>query len=244
MASFRPGRGPTVLTFAAVLAFASLGAWQVSRYFWRERDLAEKRARIELPVEALADALAEPSAHSFRRASVRGRFELADTVIIGPVERGSALGARVLTPLLREGDPEDAPRVLVDRGWIPQEATAEFLPAQTERGEPLELVGLALELATRDAVHGSRASRHTHFPRFNPDRPGLVASLAAQLPYDLLPVMLQASAPEQPRGLPIGEPAHPVSPVDHRAYAIQWFAIAALSLLAWVEYGRRLAREG
>jgi cytochrome oxidase assembly protein ShyY1 len=105
------------------------------------------------------------------------------------------------------------------------------------------MTGLVLELATRDAAPGSRERRRTHFARFNPDRPSLVAKLAAQLPYPLLPVMLQSAAPEPPRGLPIGEAARPVSPVDHRAYAIQWFAIAALCLAAWVEYGRRQGRE-
>lgn len=244
MASFRPGRGPTVLTFAAALVFASLGVWQVTRHVSRSRDLAEKSARSELPPEPFASALADPRAHAFRRAVLRGRFELADTVLVGPVEREHALGARVLTPLHREGDADDAPRVLVDRGWIPQDATPEFLPPADGSSDVVLVTGLALELATRDAARGSRAARQTHFPRFHPDRPGLVAKLAAQLPYDLLPVMLQSAAPEPPRGLPIGEPARPVSPVDHRGYAIQWFAIAALSVAAWVEYGRRRAREG
>ncbi len=239
-----------MLTLAAVLAFASLGVWQVTRHLWRERDLAEKRARIELEPEPFEQALADPRGHAFRRAVVRGRFELADTILVGPVERGHALGARVLTPLWRDGDSPDAPRVLVDRGWIPQAATPDFLPPEEGTSDVVEVTGLALELATPEVVAGasaspgSRAARRTHFPHFHPDRPGLVAKLAAQLPYELLPVMLQSAAPEPPRGLPIGEPARPVSPVDHRGYAIQWFAIAALSLAAWVEYGRRRAREG
>ena len=47
-------------------------------------------------------------------------------------------------------------------------------------------------------------------------------ALLNQLPYPLLPVMLQ-SIESEPGGLPIGEPAKPVSPVDHRAYALTWF---------------------
>jgi cytochrome oxidase assembly protein ShyY1 len=31
--------------------------------------------------------------------------------------------------------------------------------------------------------------------------------------------------------------------VDHLGYALTWFSVGALSLLAWVEFGRRRARE-
>lgn len=242
MKGFRPDRGPTILTLVAVLAFCGLGVWQVRRHVWRTADLAEKTARTELPAVALADALRDPDGHAFRRAELRGRFELADTVMVGPVERGNELGARVLTPLRLEGDPDTAPRVLVDRGWISQSETPRFLPPASGESEVVEVSGLALPLAIPNEGPGSRELRHTHFPRFNPDRPKLVAKLATQLPYALLPVMVQSAQPE-PGGGPIGEPARPASPVDHRGYAITWFAVAALSLGAWIEYGRRRARE-
>ena len=64
-----------------------------------------------------------------------------------------------------------------------------------------------------------------------------------QLPYPLLPVMLQSIVPEA-GGLPIGEPAQAREPRRPlRAYALTWFAVGALSLFAWIEYGRRRARE-
>jgi surfeit locus 1 family protein len=248
---FRPERGPTIVTLIAVLAFCGLGVWQVRRHVWRTADLAEKSARIDLPPVPLADAVRDPDAYSFRRAEIHGRFELADTVLVGPVERGMELGARVLTPMLLEGDPDGAPRVLVDRGWVSQNDTPRFLPPETpseaSESEIVEVSGLALPLAIppadgKNTGPGSREQRHTHFPRFNPDRPGLVEKLTAQLPYALLPVMVQSARPE-PGGSPIAEPARPVSPVDHLGYAFTWFAIAALSVGAWVENGRRRARE-
>jgi surfeit locus 1 family protein len=242
VSGFRPARGPTLLSLGAVLAFCALGVWQVHRHRWRTADLAEKSARIEMAVVALADAERDPDAYSFRRAELRGRFELADTIVVGPVERGLELGARVLTPLRAEGSAADAPRVLVDRGWIPQAETPRFLPPESGESDVVEVRGLALPLALRDAVPGSRGERRTYFPRFSPDRPSLVAKLASQLPYALAAVMVQSSESE-PGGLPIGEAARPVSPVDHLGYAFTWFAVAALSLGAWIEYGRRCARE-
>ena len=242
MTGFRPGLGLTVLSLGAVAFFCSLGVWQVNRYHWRTADLAEKSARIEQAPVSLDDALRAPEASAFRRAEARGRFELADTILVGPAEHGRDLGARVLTPLRVEGSAPDAPRVLVDRGFIPGEEIERFLPPESGVGEPVIVHGLVLQLAVPDAQHGSRARRQTHFAIWNPDRPKRVQSLTEQLPYPLLPVMLQSTEPE-PNGLPIGEPAKPVSPVDHRAYALTWFAIGALSLSAWIEYGRRRARE-
>jgi surfeit locus 1 family protein len=242
---FRPGRGPTVLSLCAVLVFCSLGVWQLYRLQWRNRDLAMKAERTEQAEVPVAEALADPPSHAFRRVVARGRFELADTIIVGPVERGPALGARVLTPLALESQGAgEATRILVDRGWIPETEIKRFLPPESGDGvsAPVEVRGLALELATRDAQPGPRANRHTHFSRFNPDRPGIVKSMAAQMPYALAPVMVQSSE-TGPDGLPIGDLARPVSPVDHFGYALTWFAVGGLSLAAWVEFGRRQARE-
>jgi surfeit locus 1 family protein len=242
VSGFRPAAGLTVLSLGAVAIFCALGVWQMSRHQWRTADLAEKSARIELAPLSIDEAARAPAESAWRRARARGRFELADTVIVGPAERGRELGARVLTPLRLEGAADDAPRVLVDRGFIPREAVERFLPPDAGTSDLVDVNGLVLELAVPEAQQGSRAQRKTHFAIWNPDRPKRVASLTQQLPYPLLPVMLQSIEPE-PGGLPIGEPSRPASPVDHRGYALTWFAVGVLSLFAWIEYGRRRARE-
>jgi surfeit locus 1 family protein len=226
-----------VITLVAVLSFGALGVWQVRRHLWRTADLAEKSARIDAPAVAFSDALRDPRGSAFRRVVVQGSFEPADTVLVGPVSHAHQLGARVLTPLRVDGT---GVRVLVDRGWIPERAVRDFLP-RDEEAPVVQVTGLALELAVPSRGPGSRAERRTHFGRFHPDRPGLVADLTAQLPYALAPVMV-LSIESGPGGIPFAEPSRPVSPVDHRAYALTWFAVAALSLAAWVEYGRRRGR--
>ncbi len=246
MAGFRPGRDITLLTLLAVGAFLALGYWQLSKHWRTTAALEEQSARSTLPPVSLAEASRDIATAPFRRVAVRGRFELADTVLAGPAERGPRLGANVFTPLRVEGTPEDAPRVLVARGWVPQEEMERFLPPESGESDLVEVDGVALILAgprpEEMKTPGSRAGRRTHFPKFHPDRPGIVTKIAEQLPYRLEPLLLQASGTE-PGGLPIGEIPRPVSFVDHRGYAIQWTVIALLSLCAWFEYGRRRARE-
>jgi surfeit locus 1 family protein len=246
MTSFRPGRDVTLLTFLAVAIFLGLGYWQLDKHWRVGARLAEQIARSNEPPVSLAEAASDMATAPFRRVSVRGRFELADTVLTGPAEHGNRLGANVFTPLRIEGTPEDAPRLLIARGWIPQGEMERFLPRESGESEPVEVNGVALILAVPRPDEmpepGSRAARRTHFPKFHPDRPGIVSKIAEQVPYRLEPLLLQATGPE-PGGLPIGETPKPVSFIDHRGYAIQWTAIALLSLCAWFEYGRRRARE-
>lgn len=243
MNGFRPGVALTLISLAAVAFFCALGLWQVNRYQWRTADLAQKSARIELPPVPLAEAARAPEDLAFRRVDARGRFELGDTVLVGGVEHGNEIGYRVLTPLRIDGSADDAPRLLVDRGFIPLDQAKRFLPPDDPaQSDPVEVHGLVLVLAVPETQHGSRERRETYFAVWNPDRPKRVQAVVEQLPYPLLPVMLQSIEPE-PGGLPIGEPARPVSPVDHRGYALTWFTVAALSLGAWIEYGRRRARE-
>jgi surfeit locus 1 family protein len=244
--SFRPGRDITLLTLLAVAVFLGLGYWQLSKHWRVSASLAEQSERSTLPPVSLAEAASDMATAPFRRVRVRGRFELADTVLAGPAEHGHRLGANVFTPLRIEGSAEDAPRVLVARGWVPQEEIERFLPPESGESDVVEVDGIALILAVPrpDEMRkpGSRAARRTHFPKFHPDRPGIVTKIADQVPYRLEPLLLQATAPE-PGGLPIGETPKPVSFIDHRGYAIQWTCIALLSLCAWFEYGRRRARE-
>jgi surfeit locus 1 family protein len=246
MTRFRPGLDITLLTFFAVGVFLGLGYWQESKHWRKTAELAEQSARAAGPPVSLAEARSDLSTASFRRVDLRGRFELADTILVGPVEHGRDLGARVFTPLRIEGSADAAPRVLVARGFVPQEAMERFLAPDSGESDSVDVHGVALILAVprldQMPQPGSRAARRTHFSRFSPDRPKIVGDLVEQLPYRLEPLMLQSIEPE-PGGLPIGEVPTPVSLVDHRGYAIQWSAIALLSLCAWVEYGRRRARE-
>ena len=244
--AFRPGRDITLLTLFAVAVFLGLGYWQLDKHWRVSAALAEQSARSSRPPVSLAEAESDMATAPFRRVSVRGRFELPDTVLAGPAEHGNRLGANVFTPLRIEGSAEDAPRVLVARGWVPQEEMERFLPPESGESDTVEVKGIALILAVprpeEMKAPGSRAARRTHFPRFHPDRPGIVTKIAAQVPYRLEPLLLQSTEVE-PGGLPIGETPRPASYIDHRGYAIQWSAIAALSLCAWFEYGRRRARE-
>lgn len=236
---FRPGRAPTLLTALAVALFCSLGVWQVRRLHWRRGWLAERNARIDLPPLPIAQVLARPHDFPDRRATARGRFDTAQTVLVERAPRGTELGDRVLTPLRLADAGAKAPALLVDRGWIPTSEGERFLHEPPPAADA-EVTGLVLPLALWKTRPEGAPQRRTAWIGFDPERSG--PSLQAQLPYPLAPVLLQREA-DPAGGWPAGGLTRPTSPVDHRAYALTWFSLAGLAAAAWLEHGISQGRE-
>jgi len=234
----------------AVALFAALGTWQVSRRQWRNADLAAKNASIDLPPVPLAAALADPGAHSWRRATASGRYDRARSIVVGPDVLGDRRGARVFTPVALEGAAPDAPRLLVDRGWIPSSEIARFGERDPARDdEPVRaLTGLVFPLAVEGAPVGPPdlplGVAIQTFAQFDPRKPLQVAALQAALPYPLLPVLLQSEGDGSE--LPVAHLSRPTSPVNHLGYALFWFGLALGAVATWIalarERGRTLAR--
>ena len=242
MPRFRPGLVPTLATLFAVGVLCALGAWQVRRLHWREADLAAKNAQIDREPLVLADALADPAAHAYRRVRARGTYDHTQSIVVAPVSRGLDDGARVLTPLLLPGSDL---ALVVDRGWVPTSELDAFLSADLGKGSlPVEVTGLAFRLDLGDAAPGSvePSTRRVRWMRFDPSRRTQVDALQAQLPYRLAPLLLQAQS-DGTSELPLGGFERPTSPVDHRSYAITWFSMAGVALATWVGLGLKQGRE-
>ena len=236
--SFRPGWAPTLAAALAVAILASLGAWQVRRHHWREADLAQRRARIALPPLPLESVLADPLAAEGRRASLRGEYDHPRSIAVVRVPRALVEGARILTPLRLA----DGRALVVDRGWVPYTELERFLedPPPRERGQ-VEVTGLVFALRLDPVEPGSAAVPRREWVRFDPTRPGHPTELQSQLPYRLVPVLVQR---EDGSGeYPLGEIAQPTSPVDHVQYAITWFSLAAIALATWIGLGIVQGRE-
>lgn len=244
---FRPGWVPTLATVAAVAILVSLGSWQVRRHAWRQADLAAKDASLERPPVAIEAVLAGPDEHAWRRATAAGVWDRGASILVAPVARGLREGAHVLTPLRCE----QGAAVLVDRGWVPSSRGEEFLPgaggaASAPSGEPsderVEVTGLVFPLAVAGARPGRAEAPRRVWPHFDPTRAEQVALLQSQIPYPLAPVMLQRGEGDE-AGLPLGGFERPHSPVDHRLYAITWYAMAAVAVATWIGLGVHRARE-
>ena len=68
--------------------------------------------------------------------------------------------------------------------------------------------------------------------------------LSAQMPYELLPVVLELSSqtPPQPGDLPVVLAEAPLNDGPHLGYAIQWFSFALIGLVGYGFLLRQTAR--
>jgi len=219
-----------VIAICLAILFLSLGGWQVRRLSERQAHnafLASRRFGPILPLDSLPADTGE--AH-FRRVRVRGSYDYGHEIIFTLRGRNGSPGVNILTPLLRNG--KDTV-VLVNRGWVysPDGTTVDLNPWRET--DTLNAVGFVETFPTQGP-----------FPKPNPTRPRAFrrlerAALAKELPYPIANYYVvltdsssSASAPPRVEPLPLDEG-------PHRAYAIQWFSFAAISIIGLVIFIRR-----
>jgi len=206
------GRLPlAVLSVVVAGVCVRLGMWQLDRLAERRRvneGLASRRAAAPVVVATaatLADSLRQ------RRVVIRGVPDYGrERVWPGRTLEGTP-GVAIVTPVRLA----DGSAVLVDRGWVPSPDARTVDLAAAREGDTLQVVGLAFSA-----------------PRVRGDADP--AALADSFPYALAPLVVQwlpdAGAWSE-SALPVRRwPPPRLDDGPHRAYAIQWFAFAAIAV--------------
>ncbi len=233
-----------LVVLAIVVAFVSLGLWQLSRLDEARDRNAQLAARIaEAPVDIatlVPDDRVDAGAVEDRRATATGTYRGDEAVLIRGRSLDDTPGSWVVVPFeLADG------RVLaVNRGWVSNDGRFTAVPDEY-RAVPTG------EVTVEGLLHGSQERGS-----FGPTDPadGDLTSLARvdvdrldqQVEGDLLPVWLQLSAAEP--GAPDPSPRILQLPDvndegPHLSYAVQWFFFTALALVGYPLILRRAARE-
>lgn len=228
---FRPALAPSLAGVALLSLLLALGSWQLRR--------ADEKAAL-LTAEMVISR-ADPVAvtglgvlSAPQHVSATGRYDHRLFLLDNRVEKGRA-GYELLAPLRLA----DGRAVLVNLGWHPQGVDRAHLPVvQVPDGE-VSLTALAVtpappafELAPHEAM--------------DPGWPKVVqalapAGLSATMGYPLLPVVLY------PDGSDIAARRQTslqrFGPERHRAYAVQWFVMAAVLLVLYLQHGLKRGRQ-
>ncbi|MFZ4760671.1 MAG: SURF1 family protein [Burkholderiaceae bacterium] len=227
-----------VAALVVIVLTSSLGVWQLRR-------AAEKAAAQGARDAALADpplriGATSPTVGRFdgRRVELIGRFDPAGTLLLDNRTHGGVAGFHVLTALRVE---EGGPVVMVLRGWVARDVRDRTRPlAFSTPTEPVRLEGLALAELPQPIVlghdDGSLAPGTSIIQRFD-----LEAWRRARAPDAAPFVVRQVSVLDD--GL-LRDWVQPGSGVDrHYGYAVQWFALSALTaVMGWLAATR--ARRG
>jgi surfeit locus 1 family protein len=214
---------------AALAGFTALGVWQLERRAWK-LDLI---ARVDARLTAAPDAAPGPDAWAaesdeYTRVRATGRLlHQNEVAVLAVTERGS--GYWILTPL------ETADfTVLVNRGYVPQERRDPSTRPEGQVEGSVTVTGLlrASEpgggfLRANDPADGRWYSRD-------------VAAIAeAEGVGPVAPYFIDAGATPNPRGLPVGGLTVVSFRNTHLAYALTWFALAALVVVLTIRATRR-----
>ena len=122
--------------------------------------------------------------------------------------------------------------MIVDRGWV---------PFQPDRVVPVR--GAAAAAAGEVTVKGflvpSEDAGDDEGPAVDTIQRIDLRRLGAQMPYPLAPLAVQLEEQSPVVDLPVAAPAPELTEGPHLAYAIQWFAFAAIALGGSIVIARR-----
>lgn len=238
--------GLLAATLIAATVMVMLGNWQLSRY--RERsainariDAAAQVSPVPLtevvPAPGTAPGNAGPapdSATVWTRATVTGRYDSTNTILVRARTVDGRVGFEVVTPLLLG----DGRAVLVDRGWIPPAAgaaTAQPTVPPTPDGQ-VTVVG---RVRRSESAAGGVTRREGRIET----RRIAVPQLAGQLPYPTYGGYLLLDQQDPP-----ADPAFSAIPIQHEndwqngGYVVQWWIFAGMALAGFGWLARREAR--
>ena len=230
----RPGPAVYVAGLVALLLFAgfmALGIWQVERRAWKLDLIAQVAARAHAapapPPGPASWAGITADRDAYRRVRLTGTFDnTAETLVRAATALGS--GYWVVTPLRTDR----GFTVLVNRGYVSPEQRA-------DHARPVGPVTLTGYLRLTEP--GGGFLRHND-PAADKWYSRDVAAIArARGLSNVAPYFIDAD--KAGAGAPVGGQTVIAFPNNHLVYMLTWFALAAMTVVAFVVFVRQDARR-
>ncbi|HEY0962425.1 MAG TPA: SURF1 family protein [Pseudomonadales bacterium] len=223
----------TLLTALLLPLLLSLGSWQLRRE-QEKLQLQEQYAARESEAPVSLAALDPDADLQYRRVEFSGEYDNAHSFLLDNRIHQGQVGYEAITPVLTT----NGGLVLVNRGWLPQGATRADLPELRAVDGRVDLRGSVYVPVGKPLVLGS-AEAGDAWPRIvqTLDVPAMATDAGhaerALFPYS---VRLDEGMP----GVLVRDwPVISTTPEKHRAYAVQWFAMAAMLLALYLYYSTR-----
>jgi cytochrome oxidase assembly protein ShyY1 len=230
---FKPSFALTLILITLAGVFLQLGLWQLDRK-------AEKTVLFErfenAPSMGIEQALAQQA--NLARVEAFGHYDEVRHVLLDNRIWNGRPGVQALTPFQLS----DGRWLLVNRGWLPLPPDRLALPAvptdaaaRTIRGR---LVAPGIDgprLGEADVLVSDRWPQLVTYLE--------LADVGAALRESLQPWIVQLDA-DDPSGFADRQwSAAVMEPAVHGAYAVQWLALCAATLIIWITLGLRRGRH-
>lgn len=223
----------TIAVLLAALGMAGLGWWQYERLMTRRAINTRIAAQRAAPPTSLNLAVArrDPASLADRPVIVTGRWDYAHEIVLRNRSYTDIPGFHIVTPLLLGAGGE---AILVDRGWIPYDRGDPGRRAELPRPPTGTVAGIArLSQVTPPGGPPAATPAMSAVGTIDSWNRVDIAALQRTVDYQLLPLWVE----EMPRAgdleLPIPNPNLTLDDGPHLAYAIQWWAFAAILLVGY-----------
>lgn len=218
---FKWRMGFSLLCLFFFIVFILLGTWQLKRYDYKKNLLKTYHDRVSLPPKNFLEFIQTKNDIQFQSVSVEGSFLNELTLLIQNQMHNNQEGYEVLTPLKIKNEHR---LLLVDRGWVKK---------------PKASVDLAIKpMGHHEVVKGYIKLLNEY--RFilgknilNPNQTPIVIQkidideLSRLMRFEFFPFMLRLDGLENDGGITS------ILPERHLGYAIQWFVMAMVLLIAY-----------
>ena len=225
---FRLGKAvPTLAALLVIVVTARMGIWQLDRA--AQRDMAAEKLRaahLAPPIALGPQPLADVQAVAFYPAQARGEWVPEKVIFLdNQVYQGQA-GFQILMPLRLAGS---GLHVLVNRGWVKSMADRQHLPRILTAGGVQTIEGDIHPRTPRVGSVSRNAREGAIWSEVTPE------TFAAWSGLSMQPLILyQTNHAED--GLIRDWPAPDSGAERNRGYAVQWFALAAMTFIFWGYY--------
>lgn len=229
---FDPEWRITLFVLVMVPLMVGLGFWQIQRAKEKSALAGAWEQRRQQPPSPLTELLGAPAdAVAYRPVEFTGRFLREEYFLLDNRTRAGRFGQEVLGIVQVSGQPLS---VVVNRGWLAADPARRALPevpavsgAVTLKGYVYVAPGEPYLLAEQEmGGHWPQIVQAVQMEKLVPAVAGLTGDPV--FPY---PVRLD---PDSAGALAADWQVVNVSPAKHRAYAVQWFAMAAVLALFYL----------
>ena len=231
--SFTPKFIPSLVTLILFPLLIFLGLWQLDR--------ADEKRIID---DGVNSAIAKPalelssfdlktlSNEVYRSAKIKGSFDTQHQFLLDNRTYLGKPGYHILTPFIFESDHGHS-AVLINRGWINYQDTRENIPSIEVTEKEMEIHGTIKEIPRSIVLNETTQQQN------EPNKPKLIqsvqiAELNNSLEYTLLPIMIELDKTDANGFIREWQPYY--GSIDkHKAYATQWFSMAAILLFLYIK---------
>jgi surfeit locus 1 family protein len=241
----KPRRRGILFAFFVLMALAvlvGLGTWQLERKSWKEGLIAELEGKLAAPATNLPArerwGTLTAAADEFRRVAFPAEF-LAEEALV--YSSGSSLRPDVAGPgyfVFAPARLTGGSIVVINRGFVPEGRQDPKTRAAGQPSGVVDIVGVMRWPEQRGMfVPNDEPQKNLWFTR-DP------ASMAAAKKWgNVAPFYIDQEAPPAPGGLPKVGPLKPSLPNNHLQYAVTWYGLALVILIAAAFFWRARRRE-